>query len=298
MFIQVKNLSKKFKNKLAVDKINFILEKNKTVGLLGPNGCGKTTSIGMMLGLVKPTEGEILIEDKNLNKADRVSILSKMNFASPYVELPKKLTVEQNLEIYGRMYDVKNLKEKINELSYDLNLNELLKKTGELSSGQRNRVSLAKSLINNPEILFLDEPTASLDPDIGDYVRGYIESYKKKNKITILLASHNMVEVERLCDSVIMMGKGKIIDQGTCEEIIQRHGRKNLEETFKNWLGEIMRFNQIYALSLRHIYLISSSFPRIIDLIYWPTVQIFLWGFISKFFTLNSEYYSDTIELY
>ena len=130
------------------------------------------------------------------------------------------------------MYDVKNLKEKINELSYDLNLNELLKKTGELSSGQRNRVSLAKSLINNPEILFLDEPTASLDPDIGDYVRGYIESYKKKNKITILLASHNMVEVERLCDSVIMMGKGKIIDQGTCEEIIQRHGRKNLEETF------------------------------------------------------------------
>ncbi len=233
MFIQVKNLSKKFKNKLAVDKINFILEKNKTVGLLGPNGCGKTTSIGMMLGLVKPTEGEILIEDKNLNKADRVSILSKMNFASPYVELPKKLTVEQNLEIYGRMYDVKNLKEKINELSYDLNLNELLKKkTGELSSGQRNRVSLAKSLINNPEILFLDEPTASLDPDIGDYVRGYIESYKKKNKITILLASHNMVEVERLCDSVIMMGKGKIIDQGTCEEIIQRHGRKNLEETF------------------------------------------------------------------
>ena len=154
MFIQVKNLSKKFKNKLAVDKINFILEKNKTVGLLGPNGCGKTTSIGMMLGLVKPTEGEILIEDKNLNKADRVSILSKMNFASPYVELPKKLTVEQNLEIYGRMYDVKNLKEKINELSYDLNLNELLKKTGELSSGQRNRVSLAKSLINNPEILF------------------------------------------------------------------------------------------------------------------------------------------------
>ena len=233
MFIQVKNLSKKFKNKLAVDKINFILEKNKTVGLLGPNGCGKTTSIGMMLGLVKPTEGEILIEDKNLNKADRVSILSKMNFASPYVELPKKLTVEQNLEIYGRMYDVKNLKEKINELSYDLNLNELLKKkTGELSSGQRNRVSLAKSLINNPEILFLDEPTASLDPDIGDYVRGYIESYKKKNKITILLASHNMVEVERLCDSVIMMGKGKIIDQGTCEEIIQRHGRKNSEETF------------------------------------------------------------------
>jgi ABC-2 type transport system ATP-binding protein len=156
-----------------------------------------------------------------------------MNFASPYVELPKRLTVKQNLEVYGRLYGVKNLRTKINEISKELDIKNFLeKKTGELSSGQKNRVTLAKSLINDPEILFLDEPTASLDPDIGDYVRSYIESYKSKNKITILLASHNMTEVERLCDSIIMMKNGKIIDEGTCEEIIKKHGRKNLEETF------------------------------------------------------------------
>tara|TARA_B100000131_G_scaffold110680_1_gene107665 strand:- start:391 stop:1122 length:732 start_codon:yes stop_codon:yes gene_type:complete len=233
MFIQVKNLTKKFKNNLAVNKINFNIEKNKTVGLLGPNGCGKTTSIGMMLGLIKPSGGEIIIDNVNLEKADRVSILSKMNFASPYVELPKKLTVKQNLEVYGRLYGVKNLDKKIKEISEELDIKKFLnKKTGELSSGQKNRVTLAKSLINDPEIIFLDEPTASLDPDVGDYVRGYIESYKLKNKITILLASHNMAEVERLCDSIIMMKNGKIIDEGTCETIIKKHGRNNLEETF------------------------------------------------------------------
>ena len=233
MFIQVKNLTKKFKNNLAVNKINFGIEKNKTVGLLGPNGCGKTTSIGMMLGLIKPSEGEIIIDNVNLEKADRVSVLSKMNFASPYIELPKKLTVKQNLEVYGRLYGVKNLDKKIIEISEELDIKKFLnKKTGELSSGQKNRVTLAKSLINDPEIIFLDEPTASLDPDVGDYVRGYIETYKSKNKITILLASHNMAEVERLCDSIIMMKNGKIIDEGTCETIIKKHGRNNLEETF------------------------------------------------------------------
>ena len=233
MFIQVKNLTKKFKNNFAVNKINFSIEKNKTVGLLGPNGCGKTTSIGMMLGLIKPSGGEIIIDNVNLEKADRVSVLSKMNFASPYVELPKKLTVKQNLEVYGRLYGVKNLDKKIEEISEELDIKKFLnKKTGELSSGQKNRVTLAKSLINDPEIIFLDEPTASLDPDVGDYVRGYIESYKLKNKITILLASHNMAEVERLCDSIIMMKNGKIIDEGTCETIIKKHGRNNLEETF------------------------------------------------------------------
>ena len=233
MLIQVKNLTKKFKNSLAVNKINFEIKKNKTVGLLGPNGCGKTTSIGMMLGLIKPSEGEIIIDNVNLEKANRVSVLSKMNFASPYVELPKRLTVKQNLEVYGKLYDVKNLEKKINQISEELDIKNFLeKKTGELSSGQKNRVTLAKSLINDPEILFLDEPTASLDPDVGDYIRSYIESYKLKNKITILLASHNMTEVERLCDSIIMMKNGKIIDEGTCEEIIKKHGRNNLEETF------------------------------------------------------------------
>ena len=233
MDIKVNNLSKKFSNFLAVNNINFTLGKNKTLGLLGPNGCGKTTSIGMMLGLITPSSGEVLINGQNVDSANRNDLLSKMNFASPYIELPKKLTVKENLTVYGRLYGVKDLKNRINEISEDLNLNIFLnKKTGELSSGQKNRVSLAKSLINKPEILFLDEPTASLDPDIGDFVRHYIEAYKSKNEITILLASHNMREVERLCDSVIVMKEGKIVDRGTCKDLINKHGRDNLEDTF------------------------------------------------------------------
>ena len=233
MFIQIKNLSKKYKDTLAVNNINFSIEKNKTLGLLGPNGCGKTTSIGMMLGLIKPTSGEILIDNKNIESFKRDEILSRINFASPYIELPKKLTVRQNLEVYGRLYGIKDLKGRINEISEDLDIKNFYnRKTGELSSGQKNRVSLAKSLINKPEILLLDEPTASLDPDIGDFVRTYIQKYRSKNQVTILLASHNMNEVERLCDSIIMMKEGEIIDSGTCEEIIKKHGRNNLEETF------------------------------------------------------------------
>ena len=233
MFIKIKNLSKIYDKFLAVNKINFQIEKHKTIGLLGPNGCGKTTTIGMMLGLVSPTEGEILIENKNMNSFKRDEILKRFNFASPYVELPKKLTVKQNLEIYGRLYGIINLENRINEISSDLDIKSFFRrKTGELSSGQKNRVSLAKSLINKPEILLLDEPTASLDPDIGDFIRSYIQEYKMKNKITILLASHNMNEVERLCNSIIMMRSGKIIDSGTCNELIQKHGRNNLEETF------------------------------------------------------------------
>jgi len=233
MNIKVQNLTKKFANYLAVNNINFDLESGKTLGLLGPNGCGKTTSIGMMLGLITPSSGEVLINDQNVNSANRNDLLSRMNFASPYIELPKKLTVRQNLEVYGRLYGIKNLKNRIAEISYDLNLNIFLdKKTGELSSGQKNRVSLAKSLINKPDVLFLDEPTASLDPDIGDFVRQYIETYKSKNSITILLASHNMKEVERLCDTVVMMKEGQIVDRGTCKELISKHGRDNLEDTF------------------------------------------------------------------
>tara|TARA_B100001029_G_scaffold175962_1_gene178167 strand:- start:496 stop:1230 length:735 start_codon:yes stop_codon:yes gene_type:complete len=233
MFIQIKNLSKKYKDTLAVNSINFTIEKNKTLGLLGPNGCGKTTSIGMMLGLIKPSSGEILIDNKNLETFKRDEILSRINFASPYIELPKKLTVRQNLEVYGRLYGIKDLENRIEEISKDLDIKNFFdRKTGELSSGQKNRVSLAKSLINKPEILFLDEPTASLDPDIGDFVRSYIQKYRSENKVTVLLASHNMNEVERLCDSIIMMKNGKIIDRGTCKEIIKKHGRNNLEETF------------------------------------------------------------------
>ena len=233
MFIEIKKLTKIYNNYQAVNNISFEIEKNKTIGLLGPNGCGKTTTIGMMLGLVSPSAGEILIENKEIKYFKRDEILKRFNFASPYVELPKKLTVKQNLEIYGRLYGIKNLKERVNDISRDLDIKSFFeRKTGELSSGQKNRVSLAKSLINKPEILLLDEPTASLDPDIGDFIRSYIQEYKLKNKVTILLASHNMSEVERLCDSVIMMRKGKIIDKGTCKQLIDNHGRNNLEETF------------------------------------------------------------------
>ena len=233
MFIKIQNLSKIYNKYLAVNKINFQIEKNKTIGLLGPNGCGKTTTIGMILGLVTPSHGEILIGNKNINSFRRDKILNRFNFASPYVELPKKLTVKQNLEIYGRLYGIENLDKRIDEISNDLDIKSFFeRKTGELSSGQKNRVSLAKSLINRPEILLLDEPTASLDPDIGDFIRSYIQDYKSKNEVTILLASHNMNEVERLCDSIIMMKKGNIIDKGTCKDLIQKHGRTNLEETF------------------------------------------------------------------
>ena len=230
--IEVKNLQKNFETIEAVKRINFNIKKNQTLALLGPNGCGKTTTIGMLLGLITPSSGQIFINGSELNYKDH-QFLNIMNFASPYVELPKKLTVLENLKVYGRMYLIKNLKDKIEQIVEDLNLKNFLnKKTGELSSGQKNRVSLAKSLINKPKLLLLDEPTASLDPDIGDFVREFIEKYKSKNKVTILLASHNMDEVERLCDSIIMMKSGKVVDRGTCKQLIEKHGRNNLEDTF------------------------------------------------------------------
>ena len=240
MSIEVKNLSKSYNKFKAVENLNFKINSGCTIGLLGPNGCGKTTTIGMILGLIKPSRGEVLINSKNIeNENDRIKVLERMNFISPYVELPKKLTVKENLLIYGRMYEVKNLERRIEKLIIELNLKELEnRKTGELSSGQKNRVSLAKSLINSPDILLLDEPTASLDPDTGDYIRSYIESYASENKTTILLASHNMNEVERLCSKIMMMKGGIIIDEGTCKELVSKHGRINLEETFLKLVRE------------------------------------------------------------
>ena len=236
--IEVQNLQKHFKNIEAVRGINFSIKQGETLALLGPNGCGKTTTIGMLLGLIMPTAGKILINEEELNYNDH-QFLSKMNFASPYVELPKKLTVMENLKVYGYMYQVKNLKDKIDQLIIDLDLKNFLnKRTGELSSGQKNRVSLAKSLINDPEILLLDEPTASLDPDTGDYVRTYLEKYKKKQEISILLASHNMSEVTRLSDYVLMMKEGQIIDHGKAKDLIETHGRENLEEVFLKLVRE------------------------------------------------------------
>mgnify|MGYP000359197347 FL=1 len=230
--IEVINLSKSYKTKKAVNNINFKINENEIVGLLGPNGCGKTTTIGMILGLLKPTSGQVLINGKNIEN-NKISILHKMNFISPYIELPKKLTVNQNLIVYGKLYNIQNLNERINFLSEKLRLGDLLDKiTGELSSGQKNRVSLAKALINDPTVLLLDEPTAALDPETADFIRTFLEKYKEEKKISVLLASHNMDEVKRLCNSVMMMKDGNIVDSGTPEDLIKKYGQKNLEEVF------------------------------------------------------------------
>ena len=230
--IEVINLSKRYKSKIAVNNISFKINENEIIGLLGPNGCGKTTTIGMILGLLKPTNGKVLINGSNL-ETNKIPILKKLNFISPYIELPKKLKVKQNLIVYGKLYNVENLDDRIDYLSKKLRLENLLDKiTGELSSGQKNRVSLAKALINDPSVLLLDEPTASLDPETGDFIRTFLENYKKEKKISVLLASHNMDEVKRLCNSVLMMKDGNIVDKGTPDDLIEKHGRKNLEEVF------------------------------------------------------------------
>ena len=230
--LEIINLEKTYKDKKAVNNISFKVNQNEIIGILGPNGCGKTTTIGMILGLLKPSKGKILINGIEIEKR-RVELLDKLNFISPYIELPKKLTVHQNLIVYGKLYNVKKLNEKIDYLSDKLKLSEMLNKiTGELSSGQKNRVSLAKSIINDPKVLLLDEPTASLDPETGDYVRSFLEEYQKEKKASIVLASHNMSEVERLCSSVLMMNNGSIIDYGSPKELIKKHGRENMEEVF------------------------------------------------------------------
>ncbi len=228
----VENLSKNYFKKEAVKEISFTINENEILGLLGPNGCGKTTTIAMMLGLLKPSNGRVVIHGLDIEK-NRISLLHKMNFISPYIELPKKLSVKENLIVYGKLYGVKFISDRIRYLSEKLRLEEFInKKTGELSSGQKNRVSLAKALINEPSILFLDEPTASLDPETGDFVRSFIEKISREKKMSILLASHNMDEVKRLCKNVLMMNNGVIIDKGTPDDLIRKHGKRNLEEVF------------------------------------------------------------------
>ena len=230
--VEVKNIKKNYGKNEAVKGISFKIKEDEILGLLGPNGSGKTTTIGMLLGLLKPTSGEIFINGQKL-EGNRIEILEQINFISPYIELPKKLTVKQNLTVYGKLYKINNINERIEFLSEKLRLGQLLNSiTGELSSGQKNRVSLAKALINEPKVLLLDEPTASLDPEVGDFVRSFLEDYKKEKKISILLASHNMNEVTRLCKSILMMKDGIIIDKGNPKELINKHGRKNLEEVF------------------------------------------------------------------
>ena len=230
--IKVINLKKNYGKKEAVKNVSFEIKENEIIGLLGPNGSGKTTTIGMILGLLKPTSGDVLINGLKIEQ-NPIEILQKINFISPYIELPKKLTVKQNLIVYGKLYSVKNLSEKIDYLVSKLRLENLLNRvTGELSSGQKNRISLAKAIINDPNVLLLDEPTASLDPETGDFVRTFIEKLSKEREMSILLASHNMDEVKRLCKNVLMMKDGLLIDRGTPNELIKKHGKINLEEVF------------------------------------------------------------------
>jgi ABC-2 type transport system ATP-binding protein len=230
--ITVTGLTKRYAATLAVDGIGFSVPEGATVGLLGGNGAGKTTTIAMLLGLLIPTAGSIRILGHDMAR-DRFSALAKMNFSSPYVALPSRLTVEQNLRVYCHLYDVAKPSRRIDELADELNLHELLKRpAGQLSAGQKTRVALAKSLINRPRLLLLDEPTASLDPDTGDLVRTWLERYRADSGCTILLASHNMGEVERLCSDVLVMKQGRIVDRGSPDDLLARHGRDDLEEVF------------------------------------------------------------------
>lgn len=230
--IRVESLSKRYGTTLAVDRISFGAESGQTVGLLGGNGAGKTTTIAMLLGLLIPTAGSIRVLGHDMAR-DRFAALARMNFSSPYVSLPHRLTVRQNLRVYGHLYGIRELERRIGQLSEQLDLSELLDRpVGQLSAGQKTRIALAKSLINRPELLLLDEPTASLDPDTADLVRGWLERYRAETGCTILLASHNMAEVERLCDFVLMMRAGQIVDRGAPAELVERYGRRDMEEVF------------------------------------------------------------------
>ena len=230
--ISVEGLTKHFGKVLAVDAVSFSVRRGTTCALLGGNGAGKTTTLSVMLGLLLPTAGRVTVLGEDILR-HRYRVLPRMNFTSPYVDLPKRLTVAENLTVYARLYGMDNVKPRLDELSEELQIGEfMLRPYGTLSAGQRTRVALAKSLLNNPEVLLLDEPTASLDPDMGDRMRGLLVNYQRRSGATLLLASHNMLEVERMCNDVIMMREGKIVDHGTPQALLTRYGRKNLEEVF------------------------------------------------------------------
>jgi ABC-2 type transport system ATP-binding protein len=230
--IQVERLSKRYGDVLAVDDVDFTAPMGATVGLLGGNGAGKTTTIAMLLGLLVPTAGRITVLGHDM-ASDRFAALARMNFSSPYISLPARLTVAENLRVYGHLYDVKRVDDRIAELARELDLGALLHRpAGELSAGQKTRVALAKALINRPEVLLLDEPTASLDPDTGDLVRTWLERYREESGCTILLASHNMAEVERLCSHILMLKQGRIVDRGSPDDLLARYDRQGMEDVF------------------------------------------------------------------
>lgn len=230
--IAVERLVKIYKTVPAVDGISFTLAPGTITALLGGNGAGKTTTIASIMGLITPTSGRVSVLGAQMPQ-QRYRVLQRMNFESPYVEVPMRLTVRQNLTVFGKLYDVDHLRERIAELGHELDLIELLDRpTGNLSAGQKTRVSLAKALINTPDVLLLDEPTASLDPDTADWVRARLERYCRDRHATLLLASHNMTEVERLCERVIMLKRGRIEDDDTPAKLLRRYGRSTLEEVF------------------------------------------------------------------
>ncbi len=230
--IEVTGLTKAFGDVIAVDGIGFSVERGDLVGLLGGNGAGKTTTIGIILGLILPDKGSITVLGHDMLR-HRHRALPRMNFSSPYVDLPRRLTVAQNLEVYARLYGLKNIKDRVRQIAGAMDLEDFIERpVGTLSAGQKTRVALAKALINDPDLLLLDEPTASLDPDTADWVRGYLEQYRKRTGAAILLASHNMAEVERMCSHVLMMHEGRIVDEGRPAEMISRFGRANMEEVF------------------------------------------------------------------
>ena len=231
--IEVNNLVKQFKNSLAVNNLSFKINKGTIIGLLGPNGCGKTTTMGMMLGLIKPTSGAVFINGQNIeNEKNRTNILEKMNFISPYIELPKKLTVEENLKVYGRMYGVNNLEDKISDLMKQLNLFDFKKrKTGELSSGQKNRVSLAKALINDPEILLLDEPTGGLDVTSARRVRDLVRKLGDEGR-TVIYSTHQLNEAQQVCDRIVIIHNGTLRADGSPTKLMEQTGTDSLEDAF------------------------------------------------------------------
>jgi ABC-2 type transport system ATP-binding protein len=230
--VAVEKLVKRYGATVAVDGISFAVARGATAALLGGNGAGKTTTISILLGLLLPTAGRVRVFGEDIQR-HRYRVLPRMNFSSPFVDLPHRLTVRQNLLIYARLYSLPRRAERIESLADDLQVREFLDRpAGKLSAGQKTRVALAKALLNEPELLLLDEPTASLDPDTGDWVRGYLEGWRARTGATILMASHNMAEVERLCSDVMMMKAGRIVDRGSPQALIARYGRTNLEEVF------------------------------------------------------------------
>ena len=230
--VKVENLVKHYPTAVAVDGISFAVRRGVTAALLGGNGAGKTTTLSILLGLLLPSAGRVQVLGEDMLR-HRYRVLPRMNFSSPFVDLPHRLTVRQNLLIYARLYGLPLRRERIERLADDLQIGEFLERpSGKLSAGQKTRVALANALLNDPELLLLDEPTASLDPDTGDWVRGYLESYREHTGATILMASHNMAEVERLCSEVMMMKAGRIVDRGSPEALIGRYGRTNLVEVF------------------------------------------------------------------